>query len=81
MGVEALVAKAPVEALGEGVLRRLAGLNVLDVDAVPRGPLHEPKARELAAVVAHDALGATASRHGLVEHLGDLGGRERCSGM
>jgi len=55
MRVEALVAKATVEALGECVLRGLAGQNELDVDAVARRPLHEPKARELAAVVAHDA--------------------------
>jgi len=77
MGVEAFVAKAPIDAFRERVLRGLARLNVLDVDAVPGGPLHEPKARELAAVVAHDATWASARADCGVEHLGDRGGWKR----
>lgn len=75
--VEALVAKAAVEALGECVLGRFARLNELEVDAVVCRPLHEPKARELAAVVADDATWLTAFGDGAVEHLGDLGRGQR----
>ena len=51
MKVQAFVTKPPVEALGEGVLNRFAGLDVLHVDPMTGGPLQEVKAPELGAVV------------------------------
>ena len=52
--VETFVAKRAVEALNEGVLRRLAGLDELQRDAVVVGPGIKGATDELGSVIDHD---------------------------
>ena len=55
--VQELVAQAAIEAFYEGVLLRLARVNVMPGHPVLVGPLQDGAAGELGAVVADDASG------------------------
>ena len=72
MGAETFVSKAPVEALGEGVLRGFSGLDELDIDSVLGGPFAENATAKLRAVVARDGLGIAARSGTFVEHAYDI---------
>src|ERR1700722_9267019 len=67
--VQALVAKAAVEAFDETVLRRLAGLNVDQSDAALFGPREKATAGGIRAVVDTDTSRTrpTARNH-LIQH-------------
>ena len=60
VGVEAFVPKAAIEALDEGVLDWLTGIDELQLDVVLVGPLVEDLTGQLRAVVEHDGLGCGA---------------------
>src|SRR5215813_8065814 len=68
IGVEHLFAVCPVEALDEGILIGLAGLNVAETDPLRRTPFDEGLGDELRAVVTRtragrrDASPATTAR-------------------
>ena len=70
VGVEHLVAEALVEALDEGVLVRLAGLDEAQLDALRLGPIGEGISRHLRTVVQTDRLRRAVDGHQLVEHPG-----------
>ena len=57
MFVEALVSKLAVEALDEGILRRLSRRNVVQPNAPIRSPAQHHQTREFRAVVHHERLG------------------------
>ena len=67
MRVEDLFAKAAIEALDEGILIRLARLDVPDRDAVGRAQLHESLGCELGPVVDAHAGRAAVQPYEIVE--------------
>jgi hypothetical protein len=69
--VETLVAEPAIEALGEGVLNRLARLNEPERAAARVRPLIERFAGELRSVVANDRLRVAAFARHRVEHAHD----------
>src|SRR5215467_8028320 len=62
MRVEDLLTERPVEALDEGILIGLAGLDVAEPDALGRAPLDKRLRRELGAVVDPYPRGRPYSR-------------------
>lgn len=65
--VEQLVAHSPVETLDEGILLRLAGLDIVPVDAADLAPFEDRHAGEFGAVVgdACSRLGSPPRNHGV----------------
>jgi len=75
--VQALVPEPPVEALGERILNRLAGLNELKRDAARVCPLIECLAGELGTIVT-DERRREAARYGqLIKHAHHALARQR----
>src|SRR5215470_10879994 len=68
-----LFAVRPVEAFDEGVLIRLARLNVAEADPLRRTPRDEGIGNELGAVVDAHPCRATIEPHELVQHPNDPG--------
>ena len=62
MFIEALVAKFAVEAFDEGVLHRLAGLDIVPGDSFG-GPAQHRIAGQFGPVIADDGVGPAASTH------------------
>jgi hypothetical protein len=61
--VQALVAQAPIEALGKGVLLRLTGIDLMPRDARARLPFQHGSASKFRAVITDDAARAVFPRH------------------
>jgi hypothetical protein len=74
--VEAFVAHPALEALGEGVLRRLAGRDVAPVPFALLGELQDGRRRELGPVVADDDAGPAAPGDQLLEFADDALARQ-----
>ncbi len=68
MVVQALVPELAIEALDEGILRRAARRDELQVHAVAIRPLIERAAGELRPLVGANSGGQTTKPRGLVEH-------------
>ena len=77
MQVQAVVAEGAVEALDECVLRRLAGLDVLELDSASIGPRIERSARKLRPVVRDDRCRQPLLLAKSFEHLDHPGCRNR----
>jgi len=67
MFVKAFVAKPPVEAFDERVLRRLAGLNEMQSHAAIVSPSKHGEAPHLRAVVEYDSFRVSAAQGDVVE--------------
>ncbi len=75
--VQEFIPQAAVEALDEGVLGRLAGLDIVPRDAAIALPAEHRPTGQLGAVVAHDGLGpAIEPDHG-IKLPGDAMPRDR----
>ena len=61
--IQKLVAEAAVERLDEGVLLRLARVDIMPRHPILVGPLQDGAAGELGAVIADDASGLSADPH------------------
>lgn len=75
--VQALVAQPAVEALDVAVLHRLAWLDEVEQHAVRMCPLIRCLTRELAAIIADDALWQPAGVREPIQHARDAFARER----
>src|SRR5215813_10482507 len=73
MRVEDLLTIGAIEALDEGILIGLAGLNVAQADPLSRTPLDEGLGDELRAVVDTHPGRAAIKSHELVQHPNDPG--------
>jgi hypothetical protein len=74
---EALVAEAAIETLDVRVLRRLAGLNEVELHTVLRGPGFQLGRDEFGSVVDAQRLRKTVRPHERVEHAHDACGGQR----
>ena len=81
VGVEHLLAVGPVKALDEGVLIRLAGLDVPQSDLVRVAPRREDLRGELRTVVEPERLGSSVERNELLEDADDPGRRDAPTSM
>ena len=68
--VQALVAKAPVEALDVPVVGRFARAREVELDPAAPGPVLQGSRGELGAVVAGDRPGCAMDGDPALEHLG-----------
>ena len=65
--IQALIPEAPIEALDERVLSRLAGLDQLELNAMLAGPLVERFAGKFWSLVCSNGLGVAPEASRLIE--------------
>src|SRR5262249_15989261 len=68
--IQAVIAELAVEARARGMLRRLAGFDAIEGDAMSRGPGVQRLASKLRPVVASDLLGRAKPAEELVKDAG-----------
>lgn len=79
--VQALVPKAPVEALDEGVLGRFPRLDQLQLHIVLAGPLVQRPPRELGTLIRANGPRQATKAHRLIENSGDVRSRDAAVGL
>lgn len=77
VGVQDFLAIRAVEAFHEGVLHRLARLDVLQPDAALGAPFGERLRGQFRSVVEPEPIGASLERHELAQHADHARGRQR----